>query len=40
MAYRWKNTLTRADTTPYAAYMNRRQLMGGAFGLGDRKSVV
>ena len=34
MAYRWKNTLTRADTTPYAAYMNRRQLMGGAFGLG------
>ena len=34
MAYRWKNTLTRADATPYAAYMNRRQLMGGALGLG------
>ncbi|MEP1201943.1 protein-methionine-sulfoxide reductase catalytic subunit MsrP [Tateyamaria sp.] len=34
MAYRWKNTLTRADATPYAAYMNRRQLMGGAIGLG------
>jgi len=34
MAYRWKNTLTRADATPYAAYMNRRQLMGGAMGLG------
>ena len=34
MAYRWTNTLTRADATPYAAYMNRRQLMGGALGLG------
>ncbi|WP_299727555.1 protein-methionine-sulfoxide reductase catalytic subunit MsrP [uncultured Tateyamaria sp.] len=34
MAYRWKNDLTRADATPYAAYMNRRQLMGGALGLG------
>ncbi|MEL6809481.1 MAG: protein-methionine-sulfoxide reductase catalytic subunit MsrP [Pseudomonadota bacterium] len=34
MAHRWKNTLTRADATPYEAYMNRRQLMGGAIGLG------
>lgn len=34
MAYRWKNDLTRADATPYNAYMNRRQLMGGALGLG------
>ena len=34
MAYRWKNDLTRADATPYAAYLNRRQLMGGALGLG------
>jgi sulfoxide reductase catalytic subunit YedY len=34
MAYRWKNTLTRADATPYDAYMNRRQLIGGAVGLG------
>ncbi|MEQ3726299.1 MAG: protein-methionine-sulfoxide reductase catalytic subunit MsrP [Tateyamaria sp.] len=34
MAYRWKNTLTRADATPYEAYVNRRQLMGGAIGLG------
>ncbi|MEO0503242.1 MAG: protein-methionine-sulfoxide reductase catalytic subunit MsrP [Pseudomonadota bacterium] len=34
MAHRWKNDLTRADVTPYAAYMNRRQLMGGALGLG------
>lgn len=34
MAYRWKNDLTRADATPYAAFVNRRQLMGGALGLG------
>lgn len=34
MAYRWKNDLTRADATPYNAYINRRQLMGGALGLG------
>jgi sulfoxide reductase catalytic subunit YedY len=30
MAYRWKNTLTSEDVTPYSAYLNRRQLMGGA----------
>jgi sulfoxide reductase catalytic subunit YedY len=34
MAYRWTNTLTRADATPYDAFLNRRQLMGGALGLG------
>jgi methionine sulfoxide reductase catalytic subunit len=34
MAYRWKNDLTRADATPYNAFLNRRQLMGGALGLG------
>ncbi|WP_299044481.1 protein-methionine-sulfoxide reductase catalytic subunit MsrP [uncultured Tateyamaria sp.] len=34
MAHRWKNTLTRADATPLAAYMNRRQIMAGAMGLG------
>ncbi|MEL7133491.1 MAG: protein-methionine-sulfoxide reductase catalytic subunit MsrP [Pseudomonadota bacterium] len=34
MAHRWKNTLTRADATPYAAFMNRRQIMAGAMGLG------
>lgn len=34
MAHRWKSTLTRADVTPYAAFLNRRQLMGGALGLG------
>ena len=34
MAYRWKNTLTRADVTPHDVYLNRRQLMAGAAGLG------
>ncbi len=34
MAYRWKNDLTRADVTPYGAFVDRRQLMGGALGLG------
>ncbi|WP_415404583.1 protein-methionine-sulfoxide reductase catalytic subunit MsrP [Tateyamaria sp. SN3-11] len=34
MAHRWKNNLTRADATPYEAFLNRRQLMGGALGLG------
>ncbi len=30
MAYRWKNTLTARDVTPYQTYLNRRQLMAGA----------
>ncbi|WP_299151662.1 protein-methionine-sulfoxide reductase catalytic subunit MsrP [uncultured Tateyamaria sp.] len=34
MAHRWKNDLTRADATPYDAFVNRRQVMGGALGLG------
>ncbi len=34
MAHRWKNKLTHADVTPYGAFLNRRQLMGGALGLG------
>ncbi|MDK3074276.1 protein-methionine-sulfoxide reductase catalytic subunit MsrP [Sedimentitalea sp. JM2-8] len=34
MAKRWNNTLTEADVTPYATYLNRRQLMAGAAGLG------
>ncbi|MEO0939252.1 MAG: protein-methionine-sulfoxide reductase catalytic subunit MsrP [Pseudomonadota bacterium] len=34
MAFRWKNTLTEADVTPEGTYMNRRQLMAGAAGLG------
>ena len=34
MANRWTNTLTRADVTPRGIFMNRRQLIGGAAGLG------
>lgn len=34
MAHRWKNKLTHADVTPYGAFLNRRQVMGGAVGLG------
>ncbi|MGV6848619.1 MAG: protein-methionine-sulfoxide reductase catalytic subunit MsrP [Marinibacterium sp.] len=34
MAYRWKNTLTRADATPHQAWLNRRQIMAGAAGIG------
>ena len=34
MAYRWKNTRNNAEITPYDAYMNRRQLIGGAVGVG------
>ncbi|MEM9250416.1 MAG: protein-methionine-sulfoxide reductase catalytic subunit MsrP [Pseudomonadota bacterium] len=36
MAHRWKNTLTREDVTPRAAYLNRRQIFaagGAALGL-------
>lgn len=35
MAYRWTNDLTRDDITPQAAYLNRRQIIGGlGAGLG------
>lgn len=34
MAYRWKNDLTHADVTPKSAYLNRRQVMAGAAGIG------
>ncbi|MGR3802590.1 protein-methionine-sulfoxide reductase catalytic subunit MsrP [Marinibacterium profundimaris] len=34
MAFRWKNDLTRADVTPEAVWLNRRQILGGAAGLG------
>lgn len=34
MAHRWTNTLTRADVTPQAAYLNRRQILAGTMGLG------
>jgi sulfoxide reductase catalytic subunit YedY len=33
MARRWINDLSIADATPYAAYINRRQIMAGAAGL-------
>ena len=34
MAHRWKNDLTKEDVTPYAAFLNRRQIIGAAMGLG------
>lgn len=34
MAFRWKNDLTRADATPFSTFMNRRQILAGAAGLG------
>jgi len=34
MAFGWKNTLRDKDVTPEDVYLNRRQLMGGAVGLG------
>ena len=34
MANRWKNTLTQADVTPLAQYLNRRQVLAGLTGLG------
>jgi len=34
MAYRWTNDLTAADVTPKDAFLNRRQIMAGAAGLG------
>ena len=34
MAFRWTNDLTRADVTPEAVWLNRRQILAGAAGLG------
>ncbi|NOD36946.1 MULTISPECIES: protein-methionine-sulfoxide reductase catalytic subunit MsrP [unclassified Ruegeria] len=34
MAHRWTNTLTQADVTPKAAFLNRRQVMAGLAGVG------
>ncbi|WP_281995988.1 protein-methionine-sulfoxide reductase catalytic subunit MsrP [Ruegeria faecimaris] len=34
MAHRWTNTLTHADVTPRAAFLNRRQMMAGMAGVG------
>ncbi|WP_210093248.1 protein-methionine-sulfoxide reductase catalytic subunit MsrP [Ruegeria sp. HKCCSP346] len=33
MAHRWTNTLTHADVTPRAAFLNRRQVMAGLAGV-------
>ena len=34
MAHRWTNTMTHADVTPRAAFLNRRQIMAGLAGVG------
>ncbi len=34
MAHRWTNDLTRAEITPKATYLNRRQILAGTVGLG------
>lgn len=34
MANRWRNTLTTADVTPEAMFLNRRQVMAGAAAMG------
>jgi sulfoxide reductase catalytic subunit YedY len=34
MAYRWKNVLKDSDVTDHSVFLNRRQLMAGAAGLG------
>ena len=34
MAHRWTNDLTRAEVTPKAHYLNRRDIMRGVAGIG------
>ena len=34
MAFRWNNDLTAADVTPRSVFLNRRQILAGAAGLG------
>ena len=34
MAHRWKNTLTKADVTPEALWLNRRQIIAGLTAIG------
>ncbi|WP_170564835.1 protein-methionine-sulfoxide reductase catalytic subunit MsrP [Ruegeria atlantica] len=34
MAHRWTNTLTHADVTPQAVFLNRRQVLAGLAGVG------
>ena len=40
MAHRWTNDLTRADVTPKAAWLNRRQILAGTAGLGLAAAVA
>ena len=40
MAHRWTNTLTRADITPEPLWLNRRQLIAGALGVGAMASIA
>lgn len=39
MANRWKNTLTDRDVTDHSLFLNRRQIMAGAAGLGLATSL-
>lgn len=39
MAHRWTNTLKDRDVTPEAAFLNRRQIIAGAAGLGLTAAV-
>lgn len=39
MAHRWTNTLKDRDITPEAAFLNRRQIIAGAAGLGLTAAV-
>jgi len=34
MAFRWKNRLSDSDVTPFGAFLNRRQIIAGAMGMG------
>ncbi|MEM1237421.1 MAG: protein-methionine-sulfoxide reductase catalytic subunit MsrP [Pseudomonadota bacterium] len=40
MAHRWKNDLTWDDVTPEAGWLNRRQIIAGALGLGAATSIA
>ena len=40
MAYRWTNNLTRADITPEPLWLDRRQVIAGALGLGALGTIA
>ena len=40
MAYRWTNDLTRADVTPEPLWLNRRQVIAGALGVGALGTIA